>query len=170
MNIIDILNEHQHKVGWQVLAQEALSNPELLDALFQVLLTGQEQYARTSAEVLRHVSDHDPTVAQPYIDQLIERINTATHPGITRCIFRLFQRARFTEDQEGTLIEVGFEHLNNRNNPIAIRVFAMSTLANITKKYPELHEELIAVLQDNLGEESAGYQNRAMKIINGTWK
>jgi len=170
MEINDILEEHPHKIGWQVLAKEALTNPELLKELFNTLLTGEERYARTTAEVLRHASDEDRTIAQPYIDDLIKRISNAPHPGIIRVIFRFFQYATFNEDQSGRVTNVAFNYLTDRNQPIAIRVFAMSTLANISKSYPELRPELIAVLEENLSEESAGYRNRAMKIINNTWK
>jgi hypothetical protein len=43
----------------------------------------------------------------------------------------------------------------------------MTTLANLSKNYPDIKPELKALLEDSLelGDVSAGFKNRAYKIL-----
>ncbi len=159
-----------HQNAWKTIANAALNNTTLIDWLFEFMLEGKDTLARTSSEIIRHISDKDPNIVQPYIDELIEALEKPYHAGIKRCIFRMFQKAEFNNDQSGKLLDISFRYLQNRSNPIAPRVFAMTTIYNISKKFPELLPELDATISDNLSQESAGFQNRAKKILNRTWK
>jgi len=71
----------------------------------------------------------------PYVNALIDKLNSSCHVAIKRCIFRLFQRTSFTEEQAGKVVEIGFIHLQDHSYSIAVRVFAMTTLYQITKTY-----------------------------------
>ena len=152
------------------MALACVGDPEKVKVIVSFLTGEDTRLARTAAEVLRLMSDRDKSVAQPHIDELIETLAKPNHDAIKRSIFRLFQFLKFNDDQAGLVVELAFEHLQDRGNPIAVRVFAMTTVYNITKVYPELYDELVAVISTNLSEESTGFQNRAMKIINRKWK
>lgn len=157
------------KDSWVQLADEALENPEFIPVLFSFLKQGTTRVARTSAEIIRYITDKDKEAATPFIDDLIEVVKTPCHDSIKRCVFRIFQNATFTEDQMGKILDVAFPCLEDRKNPIAVRVFAMTTIYQITKTYPELFDELVAIVSANLNQESTGFQNRAQKIIARKW-
>jgi len=55
--------------------------------------------------------------------------------------------------------------LENKKEPIAIRVFAMTVLANLADTYPEIKGELIAVIEDQMPYGSAGFISRGKKIL-----
>jgi hypothetical protein len=49
--------------------------------------------------------------------------------------------------------------------PIAVRVFSMSVLANITRHEPDLKKELRIIIEDQLPFASAGFRARAKKVL-----
>ncbi|MCB9261494.1 MAG: hypothetical protein H6607_03900 [Flavobacteriales bacterium] len=159
-----------HGKSWKIMAEHCVQNPELIYYLVEFLVGKNERVARRSAEILRFVHDKNTFLIVPYIPRLISRLNAPAHDAIVRCIFRIFQNCRFTDEQTGAVLTLAFNYLQDESNPIAVRTFAMTTIYNISKKYPELYDELVAVISENLDQQSAGFQNRAMKIINRTWK
>jgi len=158
------------KSAWVNMVHESHERPELIPILFDCLINGESRISRSSAEIIRLISDQDKSVMNPYVNALIDKLNSSCHVAIKRCIFRLFQRTSFTEEQAGKVVEIGFIHLQDHSYSIAVRVFAMTTLYQITKTYPELFDELVAVLSSNLDQESTGFRNRAEKIIARKWK
>ncbi len=159
-----------HKSFWQRFAEEHHKDDEAIAILFDFIISGKDKLAQTTSEIIRYISDMNPTIVIPFIDRLVEKLNTDCHDAVKRCIFRMFQRTTFTEDQAGFVVDTAFKHLQDRSNAIAIRVFAMTTLYNLAQTYPELYPELDACITENLSEESTGFQNRAVKILNRTWK
>jgi hypothetical protein len=160
----------RHKSFWVETAQQYAYDDSVIQVLFEFMIEGRDKLAQTTSEVIRHISDINQAVVNPFIDQLIDKLSTPCVGGVKRCIFRMFQRTTFNDEQAGKVIDVAFKHLHDRGNAIAIRVFAMTTIYNLTKKYPELYMELEATITENLSEESTGFQNRAGKILNKTWK
>ena len=165
-----VLASRHHKQFWQSFATENIDNSEVVRILFEFMLEGKDRLSLTCAEIIRYMSDLNRRIVDPYIDKLIDTLNTECHDAVKRCIFKMFQYTSFNEKQTGRVVDTAFRHVENRSNAIAIRVFAMTTLYNITKTYPELYDELVACISANLSEESAGFKNRAGKIINRTWK
>ena len=51
------------------------------------------------------------------------------------------------------------------DEPIAVKVFAMTVAANICKHEPELKNELQLVIEDQLENASAGFRARAKKVF-----
>jgi len=166
----DLIQSWAHQRGWQDTASKALGDDRLLDWLFTSMLGEDELPARHAAEVIRLVSDKNKNVILPYVGGCLKKLETECPDGVRRCIFRMLQHTDIPEEHQSTALELAFRDLRDYSQPIAIRVFAMSTVANIAESYPELLQELIAEITPNLSEQSAGFRNRAMKIINGTWK
>ena len=164
------LSVSYHKNFWQEFATTHVNDKEVVRWLFEFMLTGTDRLSQTCAEIIRHMSDINRSAVTPFVDELLDALDSNRHDAVKRCTFRMFQYATFTEEQSGRVVEAAFRHLQNRSNAIAIRVFAMTTIYNVSKTYPELYEELVACISENLNEESAGFKNRAGKIINRKWK
>ena len=68
--------------------------------------------------------------------------------------------------QESFLLDVCYSYIQNPNQAIAVRAFAMTIIYNISKPYPELLIELKAILQlINRPEESSGIKSRIKNIL-----
>jgi hypothetical protein len=53
----------------------------------------------------------------------------------------------------------------NKKEPIAVKVFSMTVLANLSKSSPDIKKELRIAIEDQLPYGSAGFVSRAKKVL-----
>jgi hypothetical protein len=63
------------------------------------------------------------------------------------------------------LANICFGYLSDPKEPIAVRVFSMTVLANMAKENPELKNEIIPIIEDQLPFGSAGFRSRGTKVL-----
>jgi len=100
-----------------------------------------------------------------YLDKILEHLDKAPHDAYTRNTFRFLQFMDVPEKFQGKVYEKCFDALVDTKAPTAIKAFALTTLANLAMKLPELKEELIEAIYDQIPHGTGGFQNRAKKEI-----
>jgi hypothetical protein len=78
---------------------------------------------------------------------------------------RLLQDREIPDTVLEEAADVGFKIMESKGEPIAVKVFAMTMLANICKKVPELKNELKLIIEDQMPYGSAGFRSRGGKIL-----
>ncbi len=157
----------RRKKDWQELA-DYINSEDLLQELVDIFLTTEnKRIGQQSAGVFMELVNRDKTIFYPYQERLVQYLHSE-NPTTTqlRNIYRLFQFAYIREEVEGELLDACFKVLENPNEPIAIRVFAMTVAYRIGERYPEIFPELKNLIELNLElANSSGFQNRAQKLI-----
>ncbi len=87
------------------------------------------------------------------------------HDAVKRNVIRILQFIAIPEKLLGVVTSVCFEYLASPNEPIAVRVFCMTVLANIAQKEPDLKNELRLTIQRQLSHGSTGFCSRARKVL-----
>ena len=87
-----------------------------------------------------------------------------------RNVLRVLQFQNVDESLWGELYDVCIRFLEDNNEPVAVKVFSMSTAYNIVKQVPELKNELMGAIEQINTEGSAGEKNRGQKILNALSK
>jgi hypothetical protein len=63
-------------------------------------------------------------------------------------------------------MEACFQFLADPKETIAVRCFSMTVLTNLSKEYPEIKNELRAMIEGILVQKaSAGFRTRARKVL-----
>ena len=62
-------------------------------------------------------------------------------------------------------MDICFKYLGSPKEALAVKVFSMSVLGNLAKKYPEIKSELKLIIEDQLPEQTAGFKSRAKKVL-----
>ena len=106
-----------------------------------------------------------PAVLAQYLDDIAELFPTLTHVPLRRMLGHLLAESVIPESYESEIVDVSFQWLQDVFMPPAVRVHCMSIIFNLTKKYPELKQELKSILLFDYELGSAGYKNRASKIL-----
>ena len=118
-----------------------------------------------AAWVVSHCSDKYPELIGPYIEPMIMNLRNDIPVAVQRNTLRVLQEKEMPDGLIGDAADICFKLLESAKEPIAVKVFAMTLLANICKKVPELKNELRILIEDQLPYGSAGFKSRATKIL-----
>lgn len=149
------------------IARAILEN-SLEKELFKMALDKDPVLSNRAMWILWHCSNIDYERIKPFINKLIEHLNDKSVPsGVIRCILGLFQEKPVPLKHETFMLDRCFAYIVNTSQAIGVRVFAITVGFNISKKYPEIMEELKSILLHlPINEESPGIRAR----INNTLK
>lgn len=75
------------------------------------------------------------------------------------------QEVEIPQKHQGAIINRCFELVNDPQQDIAIRAFALTVIANHLKMYPAMAGELKLSIEELLPYASTGLKNRAGKIL-----
>lgn len=134
-------------------------------ALVDVFLKGPYRITQRAAWPLSYcVRNHPPLLGKHYKSILGMLDKDGIHDGVKRNIVRLLQFVDIPARYQGQVIEQCFR-LMEPQEPIAVRVFAMTVIANLSKQHPDLKTELKLVIEDQLPFGTAAYLSRSKKIL-----
>ncbi len=138
----------------------------LFESLIDLMIVGKPPIPQRAAWVFSTVAEKHQWLIKPYISKLIELLPTFKHWGIQRCILFVYEKIEIPENKMGEMFEICYNYVNNAKVPVAVRVFAMQILYNISLKEPDLQNEIKLLIESHLDTGSAGYLSRAKKILN----
>lgn len=138
---------------------------ELFAQLMDFFLQGDLRLSQRASWVVGHCADKHPQLMAPYLDAMIDALESPLHDAAKRNIVRIFQGQDFSEDLIGRVYDRCFRFLASMQEPIAVRVFSMTVLANICKKYPDLAMEVIPVIEAHMPMGSAGFKSRGRRTL-----
>ncbi|MES2726059.1 MAG: hypothetical protein V4643_03075 [Bacteroidota bacterium] len=166
MNILETLQkEHSKKVSMAV-ANWIDNDAKRFAALIAIILGNEKDIANRAAWVLPSINNqYIDALIQPHLKQLIPLLGKPVHDGIKRNIVRLLQFTSIPQKLQGITLEHCFQLLNNPKEAIAIRVFAMTVLYNITLKEPDLANELYDCIEMYMEGALPAYKSRGGKIL-----
>lgn len=140
-------------------------DPERFQVLMDIFFGESYRLNQRSAWVINFCAEAHPDLFQPYLGKMIHNLRNDVHDAVKRNTLRMLQNYDVPEEYMGELADSCFEFLASNKEPIAIKVFSMSVLANIVEKFPELRNELQVLIEDQMPYGSAGFKSRGKKIL-----
>ncbi len=136
--------------------------------LIALALHSDKQLSSRANWAVWHCANIEYNRMVPFHDHLILNLkNKNLHDGVVRNTLRLFQNYPTPKKHHTLLLSICFNYLTNPIVAIAIRVFSMTIIFNISKPYPELlHELKICLMHVIETENSFGILSRAKKVLN----
>jgi hypothetical protein len=148
-------------------ANMVYDEPSLFSVLVDVALAGEAQYAQRASRIVCICSSRFPELFQPHCSRVIRGLKNNHSEGAIRNFLKIIAEVplKLTNRDKSTLINVCFDFLESGKYPVAILVFSMEVLFNLSREIPEIGEELFRILEDQLPGASAGYRSRARRIL-----
>ena len=101
----------------------------------------------------------------PHLDQLIEKLQSSDK-SVKRETLRILFKFSFTDEQEGRIFDYCTSLWLTIDLPPGARFYALKHLSLIAKKYPELKQEVLLLLDENYIEPlSPGVKHSVKKLI-----
>jgi hypothetical protein len=157
-------SSHSRKVTDAIISYVGTSETRF-EELVNYFLGSDLKMSQRAAWPLSYVVELHPTLVHPYLSRILKHLkNNSVHDALKRNTFRFLQEIDFHKKYDGAIADLAFHYLQGKE-AIAIKVFAMSTLARICQRHPELKSELKIILEDQLPYSSSGFRSRALKVL-----
>lgn len=162
-----LLLEHS-KANTLKIATYIGNDKKRFEELLKLFFADEYRTTQRAAMAISACFDLQPNLFEPYIPVLIENLTQKEelHVAVKRNTVRFLQFCLIPEDYESILFDCCLSYLTDVEETVAVKAFSMTVLYRICQKYPDLKQELIPVIEDNLAySDKAGLQNRGKKIL-----
>lgn len=150
-----------------ITANMVYENPGLLKYLVEVALTGNDPHAHRAARVVSLCSQNFPELFRPYSRLIITRLELIQSFSVLRNLLKIYAEVpvKLTGNQKAILINHCFGYLADEKAPVAVKMFSMQILNNMSDEYPDIGRELFHILADQYPSSKPGFKSRAGKIM-----
>ena len=145
--------------------REVGDSEEKFSILLDLALNGKDPVAWRAAWILDGSDELNPGLASNCLPKIIQKLPGMKSTGTLRCLLRLLARYSIEENEQGILIDLCFGYMVSELYPVAVKVHAMQIIYNHVLIYPELKEELVTVIEDQVNNNTVGFKSRGMRII-----
>ena len=162
-----MLLDGNHKFNIDLIAHYVGQDIELFEELIDLMLNEPAPIPQRASWAMTTIAERNPWMIEPFLEKLIDLMPdfSSKHPSLTRCLLRTLSFKEAPDEKLGQLFDLCYNYLTNPKQPAAIRVFAMQVLFNISEKEPDLKPELKLIIENNMDNGTAGYANRAGKLL-----
>jgi hypothetical protein len=166
MNLIKLILLEHSKATTAKIVDWVGSDPKRFNDLLTIFLSGPYRVTQHATWPLSCCVEHHPKLINPHLKRVIDHLKKpGIHDAVKRNTVRLLQGIKIPKSLQGKVADLCFDYLSSTREPIAIRVFSMTVLANMAKDNPELKNEIIPIIEDQLSFGSAGFRSRGSKIL-----
>ena len=141
------------------------SDSERFEALMQLFFADDWCLNQRASWPIPLIVERYPELIFPYIERLIKNLENPSHNAVVRNTVKLFQNIDIPEKFQGQMVNICMTLLADPKEPVANKIFSMTVIYNISKKWPDLQSELRLLIESQMESESAGFKSRGRKIL-----
>jgi len=165
MDFKSLLTNFPPGAGKEHFIAEVGQSDEKFQTLLELTLYEKDPVAWRACWILDGSDEQHPGLASGYLTTIIQRLPQLESKGAIRSLLRMLCRYDIPEDDQGLLVDLCFGYMVSELYPLAVKVHAMQIIFNHTLIYPELKDELVTVIEDQVANNSVGFKARGMRII-----
>ena len=166
MDLYQELSAEHSKASRDRIVSYISNDSDKFATLFDLFKNGDSRISQRAAWSVGYCAEKYPGLALPYSSEMVGYLRKeGIHDSIKRNILRIFQDIDIPPELEEDLLELCFGYLTNKKEAVATRVFSMQILANLSKKYMEIRNELKVIIEDELPYAKPAFVSRGRKIL-----
>lgn len=166
MNLINELHKAPSKAQRDRIVAFIGANQNRFDQLVDIFLAGPYRLTQRAAWPLSYCVEKHPDLVKPHLKKMLNLLGRPAVPvSVKRNTVRLLQFINVPKALQGKTAAICFGFLADVNEPVAVRVFAMTVLGNIATLQPALAGEIKILIEDQLPFASAGFISRARRVL-----
>lgn len=141
-------------------------DPKRFAELMKLFFEGDYRLTQRAAWPMNYCAERHSNLIQPYLPKLLDCLDRKDmHDAIRRNVMRLLQSVEIPKRLAGRIYDHSIGFLDDPDQPIAVRVFAMSVAARIAKPEPDLRNELRLIILKHLPHSTAAFRARAKQVL-----
>jgi hypothetical protein len=168
MDLLKLLRaEHSKKQTDRIVAYIG-DDKERFAVLIELFFKGEYRITQRAAWPLSYCVRHHPELITPYYRQLLDNLGRKDiHVAVVRNKVRLLQDVSIPKRWHGRVMSICFDFTGDVETPIAVKVFALTILSNLSKDYPAIRSELKLIIEEQWERATPAFRSRARKILKG---
>lgn len=120
---------------------------------------------RQATSVLEDLVKTNPSLLIPNYSILLESLSNKSPIAVKRDLLRVIQYLPVQDETAGILYQQCMEFLLDADISIAVKAYSMTICANIVDQYPEMSEELEAVIRELMIMGSPAIMSRGRHVL-----
>lgn len=160
-----ILKEHS-KANCDKIVKWIGDNQLRFDELFHLFLNDGYRVVQRAAWPLSYCVAGHPLFIKKHFSKLLKNLHKpGIHDAVKRNTVRLLQEVEIPEKYHGEIMDTCFRYIASPDEAVAIKVFSMTILLHLSRRYPEIKNELKMIIEERWNYETAAFHSRAKKIL-----
>ena len=163
MDLKDILLNSK---DWENTAARYVSDSkprfsQLMDCFYH----GDFRLSHRATLIILQVAPNKPRWLAEQIPVMARTLKKELPDWYKRNLLRILQYHKIPEQQWGHVADQCFNYLASVKEPVAVKVFSMTVLYNLTRDLPDLAKELRFLIEEQYPLGSAGFKARGRKVL-----
>jgi len=160
-----ILKEHS-KAQCERIVKYIGHNPERFAELMKLFFEGEYRVTQRAAWPMSYCVENHPELIRPYFKKMLDNLDKkGLHDAVIRNTMRILQNLEIPAKYRGKLMDDCFRFVQSNDIPVAIKVFSLTVLQNLSKQYPDIKNEIKLLIEERWSLETAAFHSRAKKIL-----
>lgn len=153
-----LLEDFRWAMDRQKLLGPFLADSKKVDALVQITSNLEEYPLKEYASyALTHLQKQGVDLSK-YRKIFIDTLFKTDNQSVLRNLANMLYQMKPTDYRESELLDLLLSFLNDSKNKVALHVYSIYNLIHFVKKYPELEDEIRAVIMHNSKGKTAAYR------------
>lgn len=166
MDFYCLLDQNHSKKTTTQIVEEVITHSKKINDLVDLFLAKDVKISQRAAWPISYIAEKKPELIEKNLSKLFQKLKqNNVHDANVRNLFRAIQYINIPKQMESEVLNHAFSYLNNPLSPVAVKVFCMNTIYKLQHKYPEIKNELLASIENQINEGSAGFKSRGNKIL-----
>ncbi|SJZ93048.1 hypothetical protein [Sediminibacterium ginsengisoli] len=166
MNIREAIHEEHSREQALRVAEYACTSAKHFKELMKCFNSNESRLAQRAAWSVSWAARKKPEMVMPHLADLVSVLERKdTHPALIRNAVRVLEAIDIPEAYHGKVMNACFGFIENPATPVAIKAFSLTTLFNLSVRYPDIRPELKLIIEERMPEESAAFKARGRKIL-----
>lgn len=143
-----------------------LSEKIPLKDLLEISISGKDYpIPEYSSWMFVHVVERKKELLLPIQNQLIDSLFKLNNQSQMRNFTKALSFLEVTEYKESELLGLLIGYIQNSENKVALQVYSMRILAQFVRKYPELENEIIEIIEINQKGKTNAYHSGYRRFL-----
>lgn len=171
MDIRDALRTEHSKRQTMAIVDYIGDDAERFKELMDIFLGSEYRPTQRAAWAANYCAQLHPELVAPYLTRLIAQLERDdVHDAVRRNVAWLLQFVEIPSRLHGRVFDACYNLVDNPEQPVAVRVYAMTVAARIAADKPDLLDELRLVIDKHIAHASIGFCKRVEVVLGGNQK
>ncbi len=149
------------------VTEKVYRNPELVYETFKLAVAEKGKRSQRASRVICTCADRKPDIIKPYLSEILKILQASENDSILMNFMKIFTAIPLPDDDNllGILADRCFSFIESSAAKVGLKVYSLETLYRICCREPEMKNELILIIEDQIPKNDFAFKSRGERII-----